>query len=185
MKRQIPPALFAAIIIICTFGIFGLITQLSPRPVLAGTRVENGDVLGDFSGKTSKGETFHLSDYKGKVVLLNFWATWCGPCVMEIPDLIKLQEKYGEKGFQIVGLSADDNLELAADFAKEHGINYPVLLVPTDGDSREALRPLGAISGLPTSILLDKNGKIVWRMEGISPAEKPFDVISNELKSLL
>ena len=183
MTRQMPPALFAAIIIICTFGIVGLITQMSPRPVLAGERIENGAVLEDFSGKTNTGETFRLSDHKGKVILVNFWATWCGPCVMEMPELVKLQEKYGPKGFQIVGISVDETLELATEFAKEHSLNYPVLLLPMDKVS--AFQAIGGFKALPTSYLINKEGKVVWRMEGVSASAPPYEVISRELQRLL
>lgn len=114
-----------------------------------------------------------------QVVVLNFWATWCGPCRVEIPDLIKVQNKYRDKGLVIVGLSEDDNLKTAAAFARGQGINYPVLIAP-----REVARELG-IEALPTSVLLDRNGRVVWAQAGIHPDRAVEDVLSEQIEKLL
>ncbi|GAB4460220.1 MAG: hypothetical protein OHK0029_23910 [Armatimonadaceae bacterium] len=180
MTKQMHPAAFVGVLIVATILIVGLMTQAMPGTSLAGKRVENGPVVPEFTGELPSGETFRLSDYKGKVVLLNFWATWCPPCIEEIPDLIRLQEKYGDKGLQVVGLSADDSLEVAAEFAKKNGVNYPILIAPPD-----VARAVGGVQGLPTSVLLDQEGKVVWMMEGMSPTNRPEKVIGNEVERLL
>jgi thiol-disulfide isomerase/thioredoxin len=183
MTKQMNPAVFVGVLIIATIAIVTLMGQAMPGGgALAGQRFENGPTITDFSGKTADGKTFRLSDYKGKVVLLNFWATWCGPCIEEMPDLIKLQEKYGEKGFVVVGLSADDTFDDAIQFAKEKSVNYPILDKEATGKVSDLV---GGVKGLPTSFLLNKEGKIVWGMEGMNPANRPFEVISNEINRLL
>ncbi|MBF0182713.1 MAG: TlpA family protein disulfide reductase [Magnetococcales bacterium] len=107
------------------------------------------------------GKPVRLTDFKGKVVLVNFWATWCPPCLDEIPALIKLQKKYGEKGFLVVGI---DYLERAdkedlKKFLDEQGINYPVVI----GDPnavRSLTRVLGGVYALPVTKLLNREGKL-------------------------
>jgi len=103
-----------------------------------------------------------LADYKGKVVLLNFWATWCGPCRAEVPDLVELQKKYADQ-LQIIGLVVDDDDEDAIKkFVGEFSINYPVAL------ATDALRlQYGGIPALPTSFLLDAEGRVVQKHEGL------------------
>jgi peroxiredoxin len=111
------------------------------------------------------GGSKQLSDYKGKVVLLNFWATWCGPCKAEIPGFVELQEKYKDK-LTIVGFSVDDPADKAKAFADEYKINYPILL----GEGREDVQDsYGPIWGIPASFLISKDGKVCRKHMGIAP----------------
>lgn len=113
------------------------------------------------SGKTLDGKTVSLSDYKGKVVLVDFWATWCDPCREEIPELVKLQNTLGSKGFAIMGVSMDEETEDVAPFAKAAKINYPVIL---NGSERA---PKGwVVPGLPTSYLIGRDGNVLKRQFG-------------------
>jgi cytochrome c biogenesis protein CcmG/thiol:disulfide interchange protein DsbE len=121
------------------------------------------------------GASHSLADLRGKVVVLDFWATWCPPCKQEIPDFISLQTQYGPRGVQIVGIGLDEPEKLAA-FARQTGMNYPVLL----GTQDVAMR-YGGIEGIPTTFVIDKNGKIVNRFEGYRPRE----VFEQEIKQLL
>lgn len=108
------------------------------------------------------GKRFTLAGSRGKVILLNFWATWCGPCRAEIPDLVELQNKYKER-FQILSLVVDDDdAEAIKKFVEKSGINYPVALA---GD--ELRMQYGGIPALPTSFLLDTEGRIVQKHEGL------------------
>ena len=117
----------------------------------------------DFSLETLDGDTFHLSDYAGEVVVLNFWATWCAPCRIEIPDLIDLQEDLGDEGIQVVGISIDhDGREIVQEFADEVGFNYPILL-----DEGEVADKFGGVYALPTTIIIGPDGMIQRRISGL------------------
>jgi len=103
-----------------------------------------------------------LSDFKGKVVILNFWATWCPPCRQEIPDFVALQKQYADKGLVIVGVSLDDGgAAVVKPFVKKMGINYPIVM----GDQKTAAA-YGGIQVVPTTFVIDKNGKIAAQHEG-------------------
>jgi thiol-disulfide isomerase/thioredoxin len=119
----------------------------------------------DFTMKDLAGKDVALSSFKGKVVLLNFWATWCGPCKAEIPGFVELQEKYKDK-LVIVGFSVDDPADKAKAFADEYKINYPILL----GEGREDVQDsYGPIWGIPASFLISKDGKVCRKHMGIAP----------------
>ena len=120
----------------------------------------------DFTLKDVDGNQVSLSAYKGKVVLLNFWATWCGPCKAEIPGFVRLQEKYRDKGLVIVGYSVDDTAEKAKAYAAEYKMNYPILL----GEGREEVQDAyGPIWGIPASFIISKDGKVCKKHMGIAP----------------
>src|SRR5262245_40018083 len=111
----------------------------------------------EFSLPNLKGDTVHLSDFKGKVVVLDFWATWCGPCKMEIPHFAELLKRHGEKGFVIVGVAMDEpGAEVVKPFVAKNQIKYHVLL----GDGYTANK-YGGVNALPTTFLIDRKGKIV------------------------
>lgn len=109
-----------------------------------------------FTLKDSEGKTVSLEDYKGKVVLLNFWATWCGPCKIEIPWFVAFEQKYKEKGFSVVGVSMDEEgWNTVKPFLAEEKINYRVLL---GNDSVGTL--YGGVDSLPTTFVIDREGQI-------------------------
>jgi thiol-disulfide isomerase/thioredoxin len=104
------------------------------------------------------------SDFSGKVVILDFWATWCGPCRLEIPSFIELQKQYADKGLVIVGVSLDQNGASAVKpFMVKTGINYPVLL----GD-QTIVSSFGGVEAIPTTFIIDRGGKIVRKHVGYS-----------------
>jgi peroxiredoxin len=119
----------------------------------------------EFSLRTVEGKKLSLSDYKGKAVLINFWATWCAPCKIEMPWLVALRSQYASQGFEILGVSEDDadtpRAKLAK-FGQEQGLNYP-LLVGDDAVSRK----YGGVEFLPTSYFVGRNGKIVAETAGL------------------
>ena len=118
----------------------------------------------DFSLKDIKGNAVSLSDHKGKVVIIDFWATWCGPCRMGIPDFVALQSEYDED-LVILGVSVDQgDLSVVPSFAKEYKINYPVLYA-----TMEVVQSYGGISGIPTSFIIDRDGKVRNRVVGYRP----------------
>ncbi len=119
-------------------------------------------------------------NFKGKVRLVNFWATWCGPCRAEIPDLIGLQKKYGSRGFEVVGISVDEGGQpTVAPFVKENAMNYPVYL----DEEGAASRAFGGVNALPTSILLDTNGRLVDGMQGMVNVSAMGEQIEKLLRS--
>ena len=109
------------------------------------------------------GKAVSLADFRGKVVILDFWATWCPPCRREIPDFISLQTQYASQGLQIVAVALDEPDKVQM-FAQANRMNYPVLL---GGD--EISTQYGGISGIPTTFIIDRTGKIVERFEGFRP----------------
>jgi thiol-disulfide isomerase/thioredoxin len=121
----------------------------------------------NFKLKNLEGKEVSLASFKdpNKVVLLNFWATWCGPCKAEIPGFVELQEKYKDK-LTIIGYSVDDTPELAKKYADEYKMNYPILL----GEGREDVQDAyGPIWGIPASFIISKDGKVCRKHMGIAP----------------
>ncbi len=116
-----------------------------------------------FTLKTVDGKTVSLSDYKGKAVLLNFWATWCSPCKLEMPWLIDMQKKYASQGFTVLGISEDDgSTKEVGDFTAKMGVDYPVLMY-----NDQMNKAYGGIDYLPTSFYLDRDGKVIVESGGL------------------
>jgi len=130
-----------------------------------------------FSLKTSQGTTVDLKKLKGKLVLVNFWATWCGPCRAEIPAFIDMYEQYKDKGLEIVGISVDDNgWSEVKPFVEKYKINYPVVL-----DNGSVARAYGNISAIPTTFIVDKEGNLVDRHIGLMKREMLESLIKSNL----
>lgn len=119
------------------------------------------------SGKDLEGRTVSLSDFAGKVVLVDFWATWCVPCKAEVPELVRLQAEHGPKGFVVLGPSMDEETASVAPFAKAKKVNYPMLLLGTE------LAPAGwVVPGLPTAYLVARDGTVLKRYFGAKDADE-------------
>jgi thiol-disulfide isomerase/thioredoxin len=132
----------------------------------------------DFTMKDLDGKDVSLSSFKGKVILLNFWATWCGPCKAEIPMFVELQKQYAKQGFTVVGYSIDDDAPKARAFATEFKMNYPILLGLGREDVQEAYGPMW---GIPVSVMIDRNGKVCQKHTGL-PSR---NALEKEIKALL
>ena len=115
-----------------------------------------GEKAADFSLRGVNHSPVRLSDYKGKVILLDFWATWCAPCQTEIPQFIAFQNKFAGQGFQMIGISMDDTVEPVRKFQLRFKMNYPVAM----GDTKVA-SAYGGVLGLPMAFLIGKDGRIV------------------------
>jgi cytochrome c biogenesis protein CcmG/thiol:disulfide interchange protein DsbE len=147
----------------------------------------NGKPAPDFALEDLNGKKVSLASYKGKAVLINFWATWCGPCKIETPWLIELRNQYAAEGFEVLGVSADDiDRDDKARFADEkkeiaHAVDqlhipYPVLI---DGASLD--KPYGGLDSLPTSFFVDRNGTVVAAQLGLTSKD---DIEGNIKKAL-
>lgn len=143
-------------------------TASTPKPAkeepadLASARTEVGDPMPAYSAAYLDGKPLNLAGEKGSVVFLNVWATWCGPCRFETPELQKLQNQYAESGLKVIGVSVDEGD--AADvktFVAEQKITYPIAV-----DPEGRIANLVQTTVLPTSLLIDRTGKIVWRQIG-------------------
>ncbi|MGC2660521.1 MAG: redoxin domain-containing protein [Bryobacteraceae bacterium] len=131
----------------------------------------------DFKLKDASGMSVELSSYRGKVVLLNFWATWCGPCEMEIPWFVQFEQEYKSKGFEVVGISMDDDgWQVIKPFISAKKINYRILL----GDD-SVTQLYGGVDALPTSFMIDRDGRIAAVHIGLAGK----DEYSNEIEHLL
>jgi thiol-disulfide isomerase/thioredoxin len=132
----------------------------------------------DFTLKDMNNRDVRLSDFKGKVILLDFWATWCAPCKVEIPWFVEFQEKYGPAGLQVVGISVDDTQEQLVPFVSQLKMNYVVLQGLGHDDVQEAYGPMW---GIPVTVLISRDGKICMKHTGMN-AKEAFE---EEIKSLL
>ena len=131
-----------------------------------------------FSFKDINGKKVSLSEFKGKVILLDFWATWCGPCKVEIPWFAEFQEKYGPAGLQVVGISVDDTHEQLTPFVTQLKMNYVVLQGLGHDDVQDAYGPMW---GIPVTVLISRDGRICAKHTGMS-AKEAFE---DEIRSLL
>ena len=129
-----------------------------------------------FSLTALTNERIALAGLRGRVVLLNFWATWCAPCQVEIPRFIAWEEKYKAAGLSIVGVSMDDSPEIAQPFLRRKKLNYPVVM----GDEKLGLA-YGGILGLPVTYLIDRHGVVRARFQG----DTDLDAMENALRRLL
>lgn len=151
----------------------------SAQPPRAGdtntTRAEH-PLAAEFSLPDLSGRDIKLSDYRGRVVLLDFWATWCEPCRTEIPQFVRMQEKYGPQGFQIIGVSMDDQEKPVREFYRGFKMNYPVVM----GNAKLA-ESFGGIFGLPVALLIGRDGRIYGRHIG----ETATSLFEKEVTALL
>jgi peroxiredoxin len=176
----------AIVLVVVAFVVAGMIYTGAKhsrriKPVSLDQQGMQGDLRGkpapDFELKTLDGKTVKLSDFRGKAVLVNFWATWCGPCKIEMPWLADLQTKYASRGLVILGVSVDEgSADKIASFSKEMGVNYTVLRT-TDEVSDE----YGGIDGLPTNFYVGRNGIVVEQVAGLVSK----DVMESEVEMAL
>jgi peroxiredoxin len=130
----------------------------------------------DFTRTDLSGRPLRLEQFRGRVVLLNFWATWCGPCLEEIPVFSRWQRQYEAAGLQILGVSMDDDEAAVRRFTAKHAVPYPILM----GDAKLG-SAFGGIYGLPQSLLIDADGRIVFRKVG----EMDLESLRAQIQALL
>jgi cytochrome c biogenesis protein CcmG, thiol:disulfide interchange protein DsbE len=159
MKRSLP---IAALVLVAAIGVFG--------------QMKTNDRAPAFSLVDLDGGHFRLSGYKGKVVLVNFWATWCTPCQEEMPRFVRFQREYGSKGFQVIGISMDDSDGPVRTFTSKLKVNYPVAMGTT-----KVAQSYGGVLGLPITYLIGRDGRIVKRYDGTVN----LDAMEREIRALL
>lgn len=129
----------------------------------APTGTDVGSTMPEYSATTLDGAKFDLVSRRGTVALVNVWATWCGPCRYEIPELQAIHDRYASRGFAVIGVSVDESgPEAVRTFVQEQKMTYPIVLDP-QGKMASILQT----SVLPTTVLLDRNGRIVWKKYGL------------------
>jgi len=119
----------------------------------------------DFTLQALNDSSYTLSKMDGKVVLINFWATWCGPCRMEIPEFNELYKSYHEKGLEILGISVSDNKKQLKNFVKSFAVDYP-LLYGSARNMNKIMKDYGGVYAVPSSFLIGKEGSIIWSYPG-------------------
>jgi len=162
---------FFSVRLFCTALVFLAIMMVAGN-ALAAKKMPQFSEKNIIDGTVVKSENF-----RGKVLLVNFWATWCPPCRKEIPYLIKLQERNKDKGFSVLGVSMDEGgRKLVNKFVSKLGVNYPVII----GDSKLA-RGFGGVIGIPVTFLVDREGNLVKRLDGYVSER----VLEKELEKIL
>jgi thiol-disulfide isomerase/thioredoxin len=165
--------------VVLVMGLY-LVNQYWISPAVRIQAKSSGDhpLAPDFSLTDITGKPLKLSDYQGKVVMLDFWATWCGPCRIEIPGFIELQKRYGGRGLAIIGISMDDSSDSGdvVNFYNQLRMNYPVAI----GNDRMG-EIYGGVLGLPTTLLIGRDGRIYAKHVGATD----IDVFEAEVQQLL
>lgn len=138
-----------------------------------------GQAAPDFALKSNAGENLRLSEYRGDVVMVNFWATWCGPCRQEMPLLDQLYSRYERVGFRLLGVNIDDNQSKAMDMVSELGVSFPVLF-----DSRKEVSKLYEVEAMPVTVIIDREGTVRFVHQGYKPGyeEQYLDQIRTLLR---
>jgi thiol-disulfide isomerase/thioredoxin len=159
--------------LVLSLGVLSLAAAVSPREASAASLSQNQYfTLKDLNGKETKLDALLQGK---KAVLVNFWATWCPPCREEIPDLIRLQEKYKDRGFTVIGVDVGESVRKVSKFAEQNGMNYPLVL-----DKARSVTETYKIVGIPTSLLIASDGTILGEYHS---AEAPlFEAVEKALR---
>lgn len=160
-----------AVVLVAAFYELGHRRSGSAKPASS-----QGNSAPEFSLAGLDGKPLSLADYRGKVVLLDFWATWCVPCRTEIPHFVEFQNKYREQGLQVIGISMDDGPKPVQEFYQQYKMNYPVAL----GTDKVA-ESYGGVLGLPVAFLIGRDGRIAAKYVG----EAQMPVIEQNIQTLL
>jgi thiol-disulfide isomerase/thioredoxin len=184
MKRL--ALIFATLVGIVALALFANRATRLPSTRAAKTTQDNPTASADFTVKDLEDHDVSLSQFKGKVVLVNFWATWCGPCKIEIPWLVELQDKYAARGFTVLGVAMDEEGKSAvAPFVRKErfkvdgtaqSMNYPIVL----GNDATADK-FGGLIGFPTSVLISQDGRVVKRVDGLVSYDEIDKAIQSQL----
>ena len=156
-------------------AVFSLLAAVAGTALAA---VSPGAPAPDFTLRSAAGPNLRLQEQRGQVVLINFWATWCGPCRQEMPQLNKLYDKYRSAGFVLLGVNIDDDTRRATDVAAKLGLTFPVLL-----DTDKAVSRLYDLGTMPTTVLIDRDGRVRHIHPGYLAGYE--DIYDKEIRGLL
>jgi peroxiredoxin len=166
-----PPASFRR-----ALGAFALAGAAFASPLASGA-VATQAAAPDFTLRSMNGPNLRLAEQRGRVVMVNFWATWCGPCRQEMPQLDRLYQKYKSSGFVLLGVNVDDDARKAAEVAAKLGVTFPVLL-----DTDKAVSRLYDLSTMPSTVIIDRDGKVRYLHRGyLAGYEDNYDKQIREL----
>ena len=150
---------------------------LASAPPAARAVIAPASAAPDFTLRAMTGPNMRLQEQRGRVVMINFWATWCGPCRQEMPKLNKIYQKYGESGFVLMSVNVDDDIRNAADVAAKLGVSFPVLW-----DTDKKVSKLYDLSTMPSTVLIDRDGKVRYVHRGyLAGYEDMYDKQVREL----
>ncbi len=159
-------------------SVLALVFSFIAATSLAASSGLTGRPAPDFALKSSTGENLRLSEYRGDVVMINFWATWCGPCRQEMPLLDELYTRYERVGFSLLGVNIDDDSRKAMNMIAELGVSFPVLF-----DSRKEVSKLYEVDAMPVTVIVDREGNVRHVHKGYKPGYE--DKYLNEIRALL
>ena len=144
--------------------LLGIIFSALAATSLAASGSLKGQTAPDFALKSSTGANLRLSEYRGDVVMINFWATWCGPCRQDMPLLDELHSRYERVGFSLLGVNIDDDSSKAMNMVSELGVNFPVLF-----DNRKEVSKMYQVDAMPVTLILDREGTVRHVHQGYKP----------------
>lgn len=157
--------------------IIALVFSVFAASSLASSGLE-GQAAPDFALKSSNGENLRLSEYRGNVVMINFWATWCGPCRQEMPLLDELYNRYERVGFNLLGVNIDDDSSRAMRMVEELGVDFPVLF-----DAQKEVSKLYEVEAMPVTVIVDRQGTVRYVHHGYKPGYE--DKYLDQIRTLL
>jgi peroxiredoxin len=162
-----------------TAGLIGMATlTMGAMPSPAHATIAVSGNAPDFTLRSMEGPNLRLQEQRGQVVMINFWATWCGPCRQEMPHLTRLYDKYRSAGFVMLGVNVDDDARRATDLATKLGLKFPVLL-----DTDKTVSRLYDLGTMPTSVLVDRNGRVRYVHNGYVAGYE--DLYEKQIRELL
>ncbi len=182
MKRD-PVILVIVAVVVSLMLVFGIeVARRSPRGAASTRLVSASEKMApDFTLQTLDGKTVHLSDFRGKPVMLNFWATWCDPCKVEMPWFVDFQKQYASQGLQILGVAMDDaSVPDIEKFAKQMNVDYPIL-TGKDAARDKVASLYGGVQFLPETFYIDRDGKIIDKAFGLKGKAE----IESDIKQIL